>query len=55
MLQNRAKGLEPDTVEKLESLAYQIHNFCCAVEELLKIAAIYFEDNISDSPQWHTP
>ncbi|WP_371257403.1 hypothetical protein [Synechococcus sp. PCC 6312] len=31
-----------------------MHNFYCAVEELLKIVAIYFENNISDSPQWHT-
>ncbi|MBJ7900438.1 MAG: hypothetical protein GC158_11080 [Cyanobacteria bacterium RI_101] len=54
MLENRAQNLTPDKIEKLESVAYQIHNFYCAVEELLKIVAIYFENNISDTAQWHS-
>lgn len=54
MLQNRAQGLEPENIEKLESVACQIHNFYSAVEELLKLVAIYFENNINDSSQWHS-
>lgn len=54
MLENRAQNLSSDNLEKLESVAYQIHNFYCAVEELLKIIATYCENNISDSSQWHS-
>ena len=38
----------------LGSIAYQIHNLYCASEDLLKIIARYFENNISDSSQWHS-
>ncbi len=38
----------------LESLAYQIHNLYCATEDLLKIVASYFENNISNTSQWHS-
>ncbi len=54
LLQDRAQGLGPNTLEKQESVAYQIHNFYCAVEELLRVVALYFENNISDSSQWHS-
>jgi hypothetical protein len=49
MLEQRAKGLEPDYPERLESVAYQLHNFYGAIEELLKIVATYFENNVSDT------
>lgn len=53
-LQSRAQNLDPDNIEKLESVAYQIHNFYCSVEELLKIVANHFENNILDSSKWHS-
>ena len=54
LVQARAEDLSPNNPEKLESLAYQIHNFYSATEDLLKLVATYFEDNISDSSQWHS-
>ena len=53
-LQVRADRLEAEDPFILESTAYQIHNFYCAVEDLLKIVAMYFENNISDSAKWHS-
>ena len=53
-LNQRASGLTPDNIEKLESVAYQLHNLYGAVEELLKTVATYFENNISDSTRWHS-
>lgn len=53
-LQSRAQNLDPDNIEKLESVAYQIHNFYGSVEELLKIVANHFENNILDSSKWHS-
>lgn len=38
----------------LESIAYQIHNLYCATEDLLKIVASCFENNISNTSQWHS-
>ncbi len=54
LLNERAEGLHPDNPEKLESVAYQIHNFYGAVEELLKVVAVYCENNISNAAQWHS-
>ncbi|MBD1998799.1 hypothetical protein H6G00_19575 [Leptolyngbya sp. FACHB-541] len=54
MLEQRAEGLEPDYPERLESVAYQLHNFYGAIEELLKIVATYFENNVSDTARWHS-
>jgi hypothetical protein len=54
LLLDRSQNLSPDNPEKAESVAYQLHNFYGAIEELLKIVAIYFENNISDSSQWHS-
>jgi len=54
MLEQRAERLEPDYPERLESVAYQLHNFYGAVEELLKIVAAYFENNVSDTARWHS-
>lgn len=51
---NRSNRLEPDDEAILESIAYQIHNLYCATEDLLKMVAKYFENNISDSSQWHS-
>lgn len=51
---DRADKLQADDQILVESIAYQIHNLYCAVEDLLKIVAKYFENNISDSSQWHS-
>ncbi len=50
----RSTRLQSDDETILESIAYQIHNLYCATEDLLKIVAGYFENNISDSSQWHS-
>ena len=50
----RAKKLQVDDDVILESIAYQIHNLYCAAEDLLKIVASCFENNINDSSQWHS-
>ncbi|MGD1864043.1 MAG: hypothetical protein ACFB0D_05770 [Phormidesmis sp.] len=42
-----------DTPAQLESVAYQIHNLYCAVEDLLKLVASAFENNIGSSGGWH--
>ncbi|PSN18644.1 hypothetical protein C7271_11450 [filamentous cyanobacterium CCP5] len=55
MLESRALDLsDQSSAEKLESLAYQLHNLYGAVEDLFKVIATYFESNISDSAQWHS-
>lgn len=38
----------------MESVAYQIHNLFNAVEDLLKIVAASFENQITDTARWHT-
>ena len=52
-IQQRSEGLTSDDLIRLESIAYQIHNLYTAIEDLLKIIATYFENNISNSSQWH--
>ncbi|MGF1513988.1 MAG: hypothetical protein ACFB5Z_09885 [Elainellaceae cyanobacterium] len=54
MLEQRAEGLTPDYPERLESVAYQLHNVYSAIEDLLKIIATYFENSVSDTAQWHS-
>ncbi len=53
-LQERAAGLSLENAEKLESVAYQLHNFYGAVAGLLKVIATYFENHISDASRWHS-
>ena len=36
-----------------DSLAYQIHNLYCAYEDLFKIVADFFENQIDESPKYH--
>ena len=52
-LKERANNLQGDDSILLESIAYQIHNLYSAIEDLLKLIANYFENNISNSSQWH--
>jgi len=54
LLEQRATGLAPDNPEKLESVAYQLHNGYSAIEDLLKLIATYFENNVSDTARWHS-
>lgn len=51
---DRVAKLQVDDDIILESIAYQIHNLYCATEDLLKIVASCFENNISSSRQWHS-
>lgn len=47
----RAKNLESEV--KIESLAYHLHNLYCAYEDLFKIIADAFENNIEEGVTWH--
>lgn len=42
-----------DTPGQLDSVAYQIHNLYCAIEDLLKLVANAFENNIGVGRDWH--
>lgn len=53
-LRTRSSYLKADDIILLESIAYQIHNLYSAIEDLLKLIADYFENNIKDSSQWHS-
>ncbi len=54
LIEERAEGLQKDDPIRLESIAYQIHNFYNAIEDLLKIVAAHFENQISDTARWHS-
>lgn len=53
-LDNRAQGLSEQDLVRMESVAYQIHNFYNAVEDLLKLIATHFENNITEAARWHS-
>jgi hypothetical protein len=53
-LKQRATDLTADDIIHLESVAYQIHNLYNATEDLFKIIATYFENNIGDTSRWHS-
>ncbi len=53
LLELRAQGLQREDAVRLESVAYQIHNFYNAVEDLLQTIAVQFENQVSDSSRWH--
>ncbi len=54
LIERRALGLTPEDPVRLESVAYQIHNLYNAVEDLLKLVAAHFENQITDAARWHT-
>jgi uncharacterized protein YutE (UPF0331/DUF86 family) len=54
LLEERAFGLRVDDPVRLESVAYQLHNFYNAIEDLLKMVAAHFENQISDTARWHS-
>ncbi len=53
-LHQRAEGLTTDDIIRLESVAYQMHNLYNATEDLFKIIATYFENNMTDTAKWHS-
>jgi hypothetical protein len=54
MLLQRAQDFSPEKIEKMESIAYQLHNFYGGIEELLKVIATHCENNIAATSQWHS-
>jgi hypothetical protein len=52
-LEQRTTGLQPEDEVCLESVAYQLHNLYNAIEDLFKIVANYFENQINDTAHWH--
>jgi len=53
-LLDRVSHFNADNEPLLESIAYQIHNLYCGAEDLLKVVAHYFENNIDNHSQWHS-
>jgi hypothetical protein len=53
LLEARVEGLQREDAVRLESVAYQIHNVYNAVEDLLKIVAGQFENQVTDTARWH--
>ncbi len=49
----RAALLEKEQIVAIEALAYQLHNFYNACEDLLKLVATAFENHITDQGNWH--
>jgi hypothetical protein len=50
---DRATDLQAGNEVQLESAAYQLHNLYGAVEDLAKIIAGHFENQITDASRWH--
>ncbi len=53
-IEERAARLQADDPAFLESLAYQMHNLYNAVEDLFRIVASAFENNVTDPGRWHS-
>jgi hypothetical protein len=51
-INERKKNYKKDIIVS-ESLAYQLHNFYCAFEQLFEIVANFFENNIEDPSRYH--
>lgn len=51
-IDNRKRGARNNMV-KLESLAFKLHNLYCAFEDLFKIVARYFENQVEDIARYH--
>ena len=54
-VQDRSQDFNADEAPdmQLESMAFQIHNTYNAIEELLRLIAAHFENQISDVARWH--
>jgi len=53
-MEDRAAGLQPDDEIRLESVAYQLHNLYNAIEDLFRLVAAHFENQIEHLGRWHT-
>ena len=53
-LEDRAAQIRPGDLGYIESTGYQLHNLYNAIEDLFKIAAGAFENNVTDLSRWHT-
>lgn len=53
-IEDRTQGFDISDPRHVESVAYQIHNAYSATEELLRLIANYFENQIGDVPRWHS-
>ncbi len=51
-IQQRSQDYQ-NNEERMESLAYQLHNLYCAFEDLMIIIANNFENQIYESMDWH--
>jgi hypothetical protein len=51
-IQQRSQDYQ-NNEERMESLAYQLHNLYCAFEDLMIIVANNFENQIYESMDWH--
>lgn len=51
-IEDRKKGAKRSKA-KLESLAYKLHNLYCAFEDLFKIVARHFENQVEDIARFH--
>lgn len=51
-IDDRKKGIKTSKA-KLESLAYKLHNLYCAFEDLFKIVARHFENQVEDIAKYH--
>lgn len=51
-LERKREGFESNE-DRLESLAYQLHNLYCAFEELMELVADAFENQIEEAGAWH--
>lgn len=53
-LEDRAEHFDAGDARQVESVAYQIHNAYSACEELLRLIAASFENQIGDAARWHS-
>lgn len=53
-LVERAAQIESGGPAIVEGAAFHVHNYYSAVEDLLKIVATAFENNIADVSHWHS-
>ena len=53
-LEDRAQDFNTEDIRQMESVAFQIHNVYNGFEELLRLIAAHFENQISDAARWHS-
>ena len=53
MVESRAALLEKEQITAVEALAYQLHTFYNACEDLLKLVTTAFENHMTDQGNWH--